>query len=52
MPTYRELDAKNPQDTEDIRSLVTTDISEPYLIYVYRFFLNQWPQLSILVSNE
>lgn len=29
--------------------LITKDLSEPYSIYTYRYFLHTWPQLSFLV---
>lgn len=33
----------------DIRSLVSRDLSEPYSIYTYRYFLHGWPKLCICV---
>ena len=32
-----------------IRAIISKDLSEPYSIYVYRYFLNQWPQLCFMV---
>lgn len=32
-----------------IRRLISKDLSEPYSIYVYRYFLYQWGHLSFLV---
>jgi hypothetical protein len=32
-----------------IRALLATELSEPYSIYVYRYFLSAWPDLCILV---
>ena len=34
----------------DLTALITEDLSEPYSIYTYRYFLHNWPQLSFLVS--
>lgn len=34
-----------------IRSLISKDLSEPYSIYVYRYFLCQWAQLCFMVSE-
>jgi hypothetical protein len=34
-----------------IRALISKDLSEPYSIYVYRYFLNQWPDLCFMVST-
>lgn len=34
-----------------IRALISKDLSEPYSIYVYRYFLYQWGHLCFMVSN-
>ena len=34
----------------DLTELITKDLSEPYSIYTYRYFLHNWPHLSFLVS--
>lgn len=34
-----------------IRQLISKDLSEPYSIYVYRYFLYQWGELCFLVSH-
>jgi peptide alpha-N-acetyltransferase len=33
-----------------IRALISKDLSEPYSIYVYRYFLYQWGHLCYMVS--
>ena len=33
-----------------IRQLISNDLSEPYSIYVYRYFLYQWGDLCFMVS--
>jgi peptide alpha-N-acetyltransferase len=35
-------------DLPHIISLVEHELSEPYVIYTYRYFLNQWYALSLL----
>ena len=35
-----------------IRRLISSDLSEPYSIYVYRYFLYQWGDLCFLVSHS
>lgn len=35
---------------DPIRKLISKDLSEPYSIYVYRYFLNQWGDLCYMVS--
>lgn len=29
-------------DLDDIMNLVQTELSEPYIIYTYRYFLHNW----------
>lgn len=31
-----------------IMSMIDQELSEPYTVYTYRYFLNQWPQLCFL----
>jgi len=33
-----------------IRALISKDLSEPYSVYVYRYFLFQWGHLCFMVS--
>jgi hypothetical protein len=33
-----------------IMDLIGKELSEPYTIYTYRYFLNTWPDLTLLVS--
>src|ERR1700761_373011 len=35
-----------------IRQLISKDLSEPYSIYVYRYFLYQWPELAFLALDD
>ena len=35
-----------------IRQLISTDLSEPYSIYVYRYFLYQWGDLCFMVRQS
>ncbi|TVY81820.1 N-alpha-acetyltransferase, partial [Lachnellula suecica] len=35
-----------------IRALISKDLSEPYSIYVYRFFLYQWGDLCFMALNQ
>ena len=36
---------------DPIRQLISKDLSEPYSIYVYRYFLNQWGDLCYMVCS-
>ena len=64
-PGMSELTSTGNQDTEsdivyvvygsekqmpDIMRLITKDLSEPYSIYTYRYFIHNWPKLCFLVS--
>ncbi len=35
-----------------IRALISKDLSEPYSVYVYRYFLYQWGHLCFMVSHQ
>jgi peptide alpha-N-acetyltransferase len=41
---------KEEQYLPAIRQLISKDLSEPYSIYVYRYFLYQWGDLCYMVS--
>lgn len=36
----------------DIMQLIKKDLSEPYSVYTYRYFINNWSKLCFLVSIE
>ena len=38
-----------PEYVPKIRQLISNDLSEPYSIYVYRYFLYQWGDLCFMV---
>ncbi|KAK9478735.1 acyl-CoA N-acyltransferase [Lipomyces japonicus] len=39
-------------DLTAIRQLISSDLSEPYGIYVYRYFIYQWPHLCFLAFEQ
>ena len=41
---------KSEEQMPDIMRLITKDLSEPYSIYTYRYFIHNWPKLCFLVS--
>jgi peptide alpha-N-acetyltransferase len=41
--------ALEKQYLPSIRALISKDLSEPYSIYVYRYFLYQWGDLCFMV---
>ncbi|KAF8154018.1 acyl-CoA N-acyltransferase [Crassisporium funariophilum] len=44
--TYRQY--LGEADLPHIMALVQSELSEPYVIYTFRYFLHQWPHLSFL----
>ncbi|QLG70314.1 hypothetical protein HG535_0A02520 [Zygotorulaspora mrakii] len=52
MISYRPLDLGNLLHFEHLKRLIDADLSEPYSIYVYRFFLNRWPELAYLAFDD
>ncbi|KAI6649544.1 hypothetical protein LOD99_6710 [Oopsacas minuta] len=40
------------EELEGIMQLMQEYLSEPYSIYTYRYFINNWPQLCIMASCE
>lgn len=42
---------KNEAQLESLMELVGRDLSEPYSIFTYRYFLHQWPELCILAVS-
>lgn len=39
-------------DLHALKELITADLSEPYSIYTYRYFVYRWPELCILATDE
>ncbi|CAK8680533.1 unnamed protein product [Clavelina lepadiformis] len=42
----------NEMQMPAIMHLITKDLSEPYSIYTYRYFIHNWPQLCYLAIHE
>ena len=40
------------QDLVIIMGQMMRDLSEPYPIYTYRYFVQQWPELTLLVHHD
>jgi peptide alpha-N-acetyltransferase len=43
---------KSEQQMDDIMQLITKDLSEPYSIYTYRYFIHNWPRLCFLAMDK
>jgi N-alpha-acetyltransferase 30 len=37
---------------QDIQTLVAKDLSEPYSVFTYRYFLHKWPSLCVCVYTK
>jgi peptide alpha-N-acetyltransferase len=48
--TYRSYSGEH--ELPHIISLVQNELSEPYVVYTYRYFLHQWPHLSFLAYTH
>jgi len=48
-PKIRYIVYESEQQMEAIMQLITRDLSEPYSIYTYRYFIHNWPKLCFLV---
>lgn len=48
---YKPLDINNLSHFNKVKELIDVDLSEPYSIWVYRYFLNQWPELVFLAFD-
>ncbi|XP_010639744.1 N-alpha-acetyltransferase 30 [Fukomys damarensis] len=46
--TIRYVRYESELQMPDIMRLITKDLSEPYSIYTYRYFIHNWPQLCFL----
>eukprot|EP00112_Aurelia_sp_Birch-Aquarium-sp1_P020811 Seg5446.2 transcript_id=Seg5446.2/GoldUCD/mRNA.D3Y31 product="N-alpha-acetyltransferase 30" protein_id=Seg5446.2/GoldUCD/D3Y31 len=42
---------KSEEQLPDLVALITIDLSEPYSVYTYRYFLHNWPHLSHLAYH-
>ncbi|XP_068141335.1 N-alpha-acetyltransferase 30A [Drosophila tropicalis] len=47
---YKEYEAEFQM--HDIMRLIQAELSEPYSIYTYRYFIYNWPKLCFLASHE
>lgn len=49
--TVEYVNYRDERQMPDIMRLIQKDLSEPYSIYTYRYFIHNWPQLCFLVSE-
>lgn len=46
------INYESEKQMSDIMRLIEKDLSEPYSIYTYRYFIHNWPHLCFLVSFD
>ncbi|QLQ78899.1 hypothetical protein HG537_0B02470 [Torulaspora globosa] len=51
MIIYQPL-INNLSHFQSLKRLIDADLSEPYSVYVYRYFLNRWPELTFLAFDS
>lgn len=51
-PVTFQVQYESESDLSIVKSLVDPELSEPYTIYTYRYFLHTWPQLCFLAFYE
>lgn len=47
--TIEYVNYRDETQMSEIMRLIQKDLSEPYSIYTYRYFIHNWPQLCFLV---
>lgn len=52
MDSIEFVDYKDESMIKDIQTLVSKDLSEPYSIFTYRYFLHNWPELCICAYDN
>lgn len=50
--SYCQFDINNQDEFKQISQLISKHLSEPYSIYVYWYFLNNWPQYCYTVKKQ
>uniref|UniRef100_A0A8R1HSZ7 N-terminal methionine N(alpha)-acetyltransferase NatC n=1 Tax=Caenorhabditis japonica TaxID=281687 RepID=A0A8R1HSZ7_CAEJA len=51
-PNIRIIPYKDESQISAIMRLITKDLSEPYSIYTYRYFLHNWPEYCFLAYDQ
>ncbi|KAG9324457.1 hypothetical protein KVV02_006601 [Mortierella alpina] len=52
LPPIEYVRYESEHQLSGMMSLIENDLSEPYSIYTYRYFLHQWPKLSFLALDK
>ncbi|VDO98447.1 unnamed protein product [Heligmosomoides polygyrus] len=50
-PSHCNSVEQDENQIDDIMRLITKDLSEPYSIYTYRYFIHNWPELCVLAFD-
>ncbi|KAF9085309.1 N-alpha-acetyltransferase 30A [Mortierella sp. AD031] len=52
LPPIDYVGYESEHQLQGMMSLIENDLSEPYSIYTYRYFLHQWPKLSFMAMDR
>ncbi|KAF8938945.1 N-alpha-acetyltransferase 30, NatC catalytic subunit-like protein [Dissophora ornata] len=52
LPPIDYVSYESEHQLQGMITLIENDLSEPYSIYTYRYFLHQWPKLSFLAMDR
>lgn len=52
MSSLEFVDYRDENDIPAIASLIEKDLSEPYSIFTYRYFINNWPELCLMAMSN
>lgn len=52
IPNIEYSEYKSELQLPDIIRLIENDLSEPYSVYTYRYFIHNWPNLCFLVKQK
>lgn len=50
--SYTQHQVTNEEEFAEVKELIDRHLLEPYSVYVYRFFLAQWPDLCYVARDE
>ncbi|EDO17019.1 hypothetical protein Kpol_1065p35 [Vanderwaltozyma polyspora DSM 70294] len=49
---YKPVDINNGEQFKEIKRLIDLDLSEPYSIWVYNYFLTNWSEISFVAIDS
>jgi peptide alpha-N-acetyltransferase len=52
IPNIQYSEYQSELQLKNIIHLIENDLSEPYSVYTYRYFIHNWPNLCFLVKKK